>query len=110
VSNEYNIQYTPEQLGTFAGKWDNVPVITLKDGKGNDLLSTTLGAGDASCVYAVTFGDDNLKGFQVAPMSVYGMNAISVMQGYDIEWQMNIAPLNRRCFARLNYVKNAVTA
>jgi hypothetical protein len=108
ASGSYNINYTPEQLGMFDGKYDGIPIIALRDGKGDDLLSTTLGDGSSCHLYVVTYGEDNVMGFQVGPMEVIGLNEASVFNYFDIEWGVGIAPMSRRSISRLDYVSNAV--
>ena len=104
----YNVQYTPEQFGYFAGFYDDVPCIVLQDGKGTDLLSNTTGDGSSTTVYAVTYGAENVIGFQLKPITVIPMNEISVLEAFDIEHPMNFACQSVRCIAKLQYVKNAV--
>lgn len=104
----YNVQYTPEQFGYFAGFYDEVPCIVLKDGKGTDLLSNTTGDGSSTTIYAVTYGQDNVMGFQAKPIEVIPMNEISVLEAFDIEHPMNFACQSVRCIAKLQYIKNAV--
>jgi hypothetical protein len=102
------VNYRPEEFGTFAGQYDEIPVITMKDGKGTDMLSNTEGDGTCTTVYAVTYGPDNYTGFQKGPMKVIDMKEVSVNEAFDVEWLMNAVPQSVRCIARMRYVSNAV--
>ena len=104
----YNINYRPEELGTFIGMYDGIPIITLKDGKGTDLLSNAEGDGSSTTVYIVTYGPENFTGFQVKPMTAYELKEISVFEAFDIEWLIGTAMQSVKCAARMRYVKNAV--
>lgn len=104
----YLTNYTPEQWGFFAGKYDDYPIIPLKDGKGSDLLETNLGDDNSTCVYAVTYGEDMFSGFQVKPMEIIALNQADVYNYFDLEWYSWCAPLAIRSIARLRYVENAV--
>ena len=107
-SYAYNINYRPEEFGTFAGMYDNIPIITMKDGKGTDMLSNTEGDGTCTTVYGVTYGPDNYTGFQSGSMQVIDMKEISVNEAFDVEWYMNAVPQSVRCVARMRYVTNGV--
>jgi hypothetical protein len=104
----YNINYRPEEFGTFAGMYDDIPIITMKDGKGDDMLSNTTGDGSCTTVYGVTYGPDNYTGFQKGGMEVIDMQEVSVNEAFDIEWMMNAVPQSVRCIARMRYVTNGV--
>jgi len=104
----YNIQFSPEQWGYFAGRYDDYPIIVLKDGKGKDILDPISGSDDSSCsVYAVTYGVDQFSGFQVKPPTVIPLTQADVYNYFDLEWYAWCAPLAIRSIARLRYVENA---
>jgi hypothetical protein len=109
VSGDYNVNYRPEEFGMFTGRYDNVPIITLKDGKGTDMLSNTEGDGSSTTVYVVTYGEDNVQGFQSGSMKVHDLRDKTVLEDFDIEHGVNFAPQAVRCISRLRYVKNAVS-
>ena len=104
----YNVNYRPEEFGTFAGMYDNIPIIKMIDGKGDDMLSNTEGDGTCTTVYAVTYGPDNYTGFQKGGPKVIDMKEVSVLEAFDLEWLVNAVPQSTRCIARMRYVSNAV--
>ncbi len=104
----YNVNYRPEEFGFFAGMYDGIPIIPMKDGKGTDMLSNVEGDGSSTTVYMVTYGPDNYTGFQAAPMKFIDMTEISVLEAFDLEHYMNAVPQSIRCVSRMRYVKNAV--
>ncbi len=104
----YNVNYRPEEFGTFAGMYDNIPIIKMVDGKGTDMLSNTKGDGACTTVYGVTYGTDNYTGFQKGGMKVHEMDEISVLEAFDNEWLVNAVPQSVRCIARMRYVTNGV--
>ena len=109
-NSNYNVNYTPEQFGYFAGMYDDVPVVVLKDGAGNDMLTKTRATSSDGCsVYAVTYGDSAFTGFQVNPMEVIPLRDDTVYDFFDYEWPVGIAVQSKRCIARLRWVKNATS-
>lgn len=109
-NTNYAVTYTPDQWGYFAGTYDGIPIITVKDGAGTDMLTTTRAtSADGSSVYAVTYGEDALCGFQSAPMEVYPLTDDTVYNFFDYEWPVGVAPQSKRCIARARYVKNALS-
>ena len=104
----HNVNYSPEQFGQFAGAYDDIPIVTMKDGKGTDMLSNTEGDGSSTTVYIVTYGPENYTLFQQSPMEIIDMKEISVLEAFDVEWLVNGVPQSIRSIARMRFVKNAV--
>lgn len=103
----YNINYRPEEFGTFAGAYDGIPIVPLVDGKGNDILSTT---SDICNAYLVTYGaDENFTGFQVKPMETHDLEGTSVVREWDLEHMVGTAPQAPKSITMLRYVSNSQT-
>lgn len=104
VATSYNINYAPEEYGTFSGIYDNIPVVKAMDEAGTDWFAIP---SDTS-VYIVTYGMENLYGHQIHPMKIHNLDGISVNQAFDIEWPINIVAKNPKCITRIINVKNAI--
>lgn len=104
----YNLNYSKDEWGYFSGSYGGVPIVVLKDGKGNNLLSTDEGDGSSSSVYAVTYGVDNFTGFQVGNPEVIAANDSSVYNYFDLEHGVGTAVKSIRSIARLRYVAESV--
>jgi hypothetical protein len=101
----YNINYRPEEFGTFAGAYDGIPIVPLIDGKGNDILSTT---SDICTAYLVTYGaDENFTGFQVKPVETHDLEGTSAVKEWDIEHLVGTAPQAPKSITMLQYVANS---
>jgi len=103
----YNLNFSPLEWGFFAGYYNGVPIIPLKDGQGTDLLSTDEGDGSSCSVYAVTFGTKNFTGFQVQPPTVTPLNQADVYDYFDFEHYVGTAAKSIKCIGRLRYVTDA---
>lgn len=103
------IRYDKDQFGNPVQFYNNVQIVPLVDGKGNDMLSNTEGDGSSTTIYIVTYGEENFTGFQVAPMYIVDMKGVSVVEAFDVEWVVGTAAKSKKCISRLRYVKNAVT-
>jgi hypothetical protein len=103
-----NINYSPAEFGTFAGMYDNIPVVKLVDGKGTDLLSNTDGGGTATTLYIVTYGPENFTAFQTGNPEVIDMEGVSTTVAFDLEWLVGTAAQSKRCITQIKYVKNGV--
>lgn len=109
-NTNYNLVYSPEQFGYFSGMYDEIPIITLVDGAGSDMLTTTRAtSADGSSIYCVTFGENDVTGFQSSNADVYPLNDDTVYNFFDYEWPVGVAVKSKRCISRLRYVKNDVT-
>lgn len=101
----YNINYRPEEFGTFTGAYDGIPIVPLVDGKGNDILDTT---SDICTVYLVTYGaDENFTGFEVKPMETHDLEGTSVIKEWDLEHLVGTAPQAPKSITMLQYVANS---
>jgi hypothetical protein len=106
---QYQTRYSPEQVGYWSGAYDGIPIVVLKDGKGTNLLSNTLGDGSSACVYAVTYGEQQYSGFQVDVLETIALNQADVYNYFDVEWLATAAPLAIKSVARLRYVSDSVS-
>ena len=105
-----NLNYSPEEFGTFAGMYNRVPVIQLVDGKGTDMLSNTAGtAGTGTTVYIVTYGPENFTAFQKNNPRIIDMAGVSAVEAFDLEWLVGTAAQSKRCITQIKYVKNDVS-
>ncbi len=109
VSGNQNINYVPSEYGIMPQHYNGVPYIVLKDGKGSDILSTTDGDGASSTIYGVTFGEENFTGFQQGMVEQFEMKDKTSVQGFDLDWLINVAPQSRKCMARMLYVKEGLS-
>jgi hypothetical protein len=89
--------------------YDGIPIIVLKDGKGTDLLSTDLGDGSSSSIYVVTFGEEQVTGFQVSAPDIVPLTQADVYNYFNIEWGVGTAPQAIRSISRLRYVSEALS-
>jgi len=106
VSTGYNIRYALDQFGQKPKDWDGYPIVVLKDGAGDDIISNKTGGGsDATSVYFVTYGEDAYSGFQVRNPTVKVTQDNSVLQSTSVEWALGAAPRNIRCITRIDEVK-----
>lgn len=114
-SNEPHMTYTMNEFGSWAWAYDGIPIITMVDGKGTDILSVTEIDGAASnsdtcSLYLVTWGEE-----MASLVSSNGGNPDVITEGagtnyiYEtLEWYVNMVPHRPRCVARLKHIKNAV--
>jgi hypothetical protein len=117
VSGAFNVQYTPEQIGHFAGMYDNIPIVVTRDGKGANLLSITEtdksgGSSNSQSVYCVTWGPEACQLFSSNSSGIPGIIPMKDGSNFNyevLEWYIGLAPRKPRSFARLKYVKNALS-
>lgn len=107
VSGNTQIIYRPEDLGKFSGFYDGIPVVPLIDKKGTNLL--TVDGTYGSYMYIVTWDTENCMLFQQSPMAFYGLSDTTVVQSFDVEWMVNMVPVNQRGFCVIRYVKEALS-
>jgi hypothetical protein len=117
VSGGFNVQYTADQIGFFAGMYNNIPIIKMQDGKGADLLSITEadysgGSSNSQSVYCVTWGAGACQLFSSNSAGIPGIVPKSDGSNFEyevLEWFVGLAPRKPRSFGRLKYVKNALS-
>jgi len=109
VATSYNIQYRPEEYGLFMGYYQGVPIVKAMDEAGNDWFAIASGSPDTTSVYIITYGLQNFHGFQAAPPQVLGLDAISVMKAFDVEWYLGTAAKSKFCITSITAVKNDIT-
>jgi len=73
------------------------------------MLSNVEGDGSSTTLYIVTYGLENVQGFQREGMNVYNLGDKTVLEDFDIEHLVNFAPKSVQCISRIRYVKNAVS-
>lgn len=113
-SGQQNIQWVPNEFGVLQPTYAGIPWIVLRDGKGTDLLSTVETdtantSGSACSIYAVTYGEEMVTGFQSKPPTVLSPDDATNFKTSRLDWYAGVAPLKPRSFARLNNVKNALS-
>lgn len=113
-SGQQNIQWQPPQFGALWATYAGIPWIVLRDGKGTDLFSTAETdtantGGSATSIYAVTYGEEMVTGFQSKAPTVLAPDDATNFKTSRLDWYAGIAPLRPRSFARLNNVKNALS-
>jgi len=104
----YNLVYNQAEWGTFSGSYDGIPIVTLKDGKGDDLLPTDDGNGSCSTIYLVTYGPELFTGFQVAAPKIRPLTQADVYEYTSFEHYVGTAVKAIRSIARLRYVSNTI--
>lgn len=116
-SNEQRMYYTKDEFGSWAWRYDGIPIVVLKDGKGTDLLSTAEIDGaatnsDTCSLYLITWGEE----MAALISSQNGSTPDVVIEGdgtnytYErLEWYVNMVPHRPRCMGRIRYIKNAVS-
>ena len=86
----------------------------MRDGKGTDLLSvvetdTANTAGTACSIYAVTYGEEMMTGFQSIAPTITAPDDATNFKTSRLDWYSGIAPMIPRSIVRLNNVKNALS-
>lgn len=108
VATSYNITYRPEEYGMFMGYYQGIPIVKAMDNAGNDWFAIASGATDTTTVTIVTYGYENFHGFQAAPATVHGLDAISVKKAFDLEWLLGTAAKSKFCITNITAVKNDI--
>jgi hypothetical protein len=102
-------------FGARIAMYNDVPIVVLKDNKGNDILSTaetTAGVhtgGTATSVYGVTYGPEMFTGFEALPFIRRDFVDNTNFESFLIEHVAGVAPKVFRSVARLYNVKNSLT-
>ena len=104
----YQMRYSKNEWGYWQGDYAGIPIISLKDGKGANLLSATQGDGSSSTVYCITYGDEMFTGFQLGGNVALDLKDGTNYNYFVIEHYMGVAPCAIRCMARLRYVSDAI--
>jgi hypothetical protein len=111
-SGQQNIVYAPGMFGARTPFYNNVPIVVMKDGKGNDILSTaetSAGAhtgGALTSIYAVSYGDGMFTGFQTDGMAFIDFADDTNFENFTMEHLAGVAPQVPRCVGRLFNVAN----
>ena len=117
----YNVVYDPADIGRFDHLYQNIPIVTAKDGKNANLFSTT--EYDATTnqttlsLYVVTWGVEMCTYFSTNPAGVAGTPVPSVTVQNDgsnymyerFKFYVGLAPQKPRSIARLRGLKNAMS-
>lgn len=118
---QYNTVYNPAEIGRFDGIYRNIPIVTAKDGKNANLLSTT--EYDATTnqntlsLYFVTWGMEHALYFSTSPTGVAGVPMPQVVDANDgsnyqykrFKFYVGLVPQQPRCVVRLRGLKNAIS-
>lgn len=119
-SDGYNVVYNPAEIGRFDGLYKGVPIVTARDGKNADLLSTT--EYDATTnqntmsLYSITWGIEQATYFSTNPTGVSGVPMPIIEEQNDgsnykykrFKFYVGLAPQQPRSIARLYGLKNAI--
>ena len=121
-SDGYNVTYDKSQIGMFDYVYDGIPIISMKDGKNANMLSTTeydSGGNNQSTMsaYAVTWGTEATTYFSTNAAGVSGTPIPMVADQNDgsnflykrFKFYVGLAPQMPRGIARLSYLKNALS-
>lgn len=115
--------YARDEFGKWAWMYDGIPIVVLKDGKGNDLLSITEtdGAGTYSTtgnIYAIDWGieaaalfsSNEKKGPNGVPLPKVEQHGDGSNYKYiRMTYYVGCVPHTIRCAARIQYCKNATS-
>jgi len=104
---EYNVVYPKGDVGMPVTTYAGVPIYTMVDGKGNDILSTTLGDSSSSSVYLISMGDERVSGFQVQPMNFVEANDGGSGEFNTVEWYAGLKVGAIRSVGSIEYVSEA---
>lgn len=119
-SNGFNVNYRPDEIGRFDGLYAGIPIVTCRDGKNADLLSTTEYDNTTNqntlSLYVVTWGPEHACYFSTNPTGIAGVPLPIVTEQNDgsnymykrFKFYLGFAPQQPRCIARLRKLKNAV--
>jgi len=113
-AGQQNIQWMPNEFGVLTPYYAGIPWVVLRDGKGTDLLSTVETdtantGGTATSIYAVTYGEEMVTGFQSKAPTVLAPDDATNFKTSRLDWYAGLAPLRPRAVVRLNNVKNALS-
>lgn len=120
-SSGYNVNYMPDEVGRFDATYRGIPIVTTRDGKNADLLSTTeydaTSNQNTLSLYVVTWGVELATYFSTNPTGVAGVPMPMVMEQNDgsnymykrFKFYIGFAPQQPRCVARLRGLKNALS-
>ena len=117
----YNIQFNPAEVGRFDSTYRNVPLVSARDGKNADLLSTT--EYDATTnqntlsLYFVTWGVEQCTYFSTNPAGVAGVPMPEVKDVGDgsnyqytrFKHYVGFVPQQPRSIVRLRGLKNSIS-
>jgi len=105
-TGQQNIVWGEDKFGSRTPYYSGVPIVVLKDGLGNDVLSitengTAHSGGSTSSIWGVTYGENMVTGFESAPMLVVDFKDDTNYENYTIEHIAGIAPKQPRSIVRL---------
>ncbi len=106
-SGGYNVNYLPREFGTFAGYYDDIPIIIARDGKGTDYFAKSGSGTNSVSAYLVTYGEENMVGIQQGPPDVINLET-GVLKTFEYEHMLAPKPYSRKCITRLNFIKDAI--
>ena len=120
ASTSQRINYGPTEFGKFTPMYDGIPIVVMRDGAGNDMLSKTesdaAGTANTTSVYAAAWGLESAALFSsnsmVAPNGVPVPKLTVENDGTNFKyermtWYVGFVPHKPRCVARLRYVTSA---
>ena len=123
ATGEQRMNYVKNEFGMWAEMYDGIPIITLQDGKGTDLLSGTEIDGDDSnsdtcSLYLINWGPEAAALFSSNP--TIGANGVPLPKltvqndgsNYRYErltWYVGSVPHTIRSIGRIKHIKNATS-
>ena len=126
ASGDQRLNYTADQFGNWAWSYAGIPVVVLKDGKGDDILSLTEIDGAATnsntgSIYAVDWGMEAASLFASGAGGSVAANGVPLPKlelhgdgsNYKYErmtWYVGNVPHTIRCIARIRYLLNATSS
>jgi len=117
----YNVVFDPANVGRFDSVFNNIPLVTTRDGKNADLLSTTeydtASSQTTLSLYVVTWGPEHATYFSTSPTGVAGVPMPQVLEQNDgsnymykrFKFYLGFVPQQPRCVVRLRGLKNSMT-
>ncbi len=117
----YNIQFNPAEVGRFDYLYRGVPIVSARDGKNADLLSTTeydaTTNQDTLSLYFVTWGVEQCTYFSTNPAGVSGVpmpQVIDATDGSNYQYKrfkhyVGFVPQQPRSIVRLRGLKNSIS-
>lgn len=121
VSAGYNVNFSPDQIGVWDEMYNGIPVITARDGKNADLLSTTEYDNTTNqstlSLYVVTWGMEATTYFSSSPAGVSGVPMPMITEQNDgsnfkywrFKHYVGFAPQLPRGIVRLRGLKNSLS-
>lgn len=117
----YNVVYDPAEIGRFDYVYNGLPIVTMRDGKNADMLSTT--EYDATTnqntlsLYVITWGVEHATYFSTSPRGVAGVPLPQITDTSDgsnyqykrFKFYVGFAPQQPRSVCRLRGLKNALS-